>query len=135
VDSYALCVAETGVVTITATPNPSIAEGDLPDCWDFWGYAGGGRGTWVDSFTFTIDKTEAGVGVVECTAGYSEKTVKMYFGGINLTKGLTLSAANVLYTQYPVLQGSLFNGEINGKTKTQTQNWQQKETCPLESPS
>jgi hypothetical protein len=27
----------------------------------------------------------------------------------------------------------IFYGEVDGKTETPTQSWQQKETCPLES--
>lgn len=70
--SFAVCVAASGVVTVTATPNPSVAETDLPACWTLTGGTGSGK------LTRTVDKTTWGHTEITCSAGSSAKTTTIY---------------------------------------------------------
>lgn len=70
--SFAVCVAASGVVTVTATPNPSVAEADLPACWTLTGGTGSGK------LTRTVDKTTWGHTEITCSAGSSAKTTTIY---------------------------------------------------------
>jgi len=70
--SFAVCIADTGVVTVTATPNPSVSEGNLPACWTLTGGTGSGK------LSRTVDRTTSGITTITCTAGSSSKTTKVY---------------------------------------------------------
>ncbi len=70
--SFAVCIADTGFVTVTATPNPSVSEENLPGCWTLTGGTGSGK------LTRTVDKTTPGITTITCTAGSSSKTTKIY---------------------------------------------------------
>ena len=67
-------------LTVTATPNPSVAEEDLPDCWTLTGGTG--------KLTRTVDKTTAGTTVITCTAGSSSKTTTIYIFKVESITGL-----------------------------------------------
>ncbi len=69
------------VVTVTATPNPSVSEENLPDCWSLVG------GTGTSKLTRTVDKTMPGITTITCTSGSSSKTTKIYAVKVNLTAG------------------------------------------------
>ena len=70
--SFVVCKADSGAVTVTATPNPGVAEEDLPGCWSLTGGTGTGK------LSRTVDKTASGVTTITCTAGTSSKTTKVY---------------------------------------------------------
>ncbi len=70
--SFVVCVAATGVVTVTATPNPSVSEENLPACWSLTG------GNVQDKLHTEVDKTTAGVTTITCTCNTSSKTTKIY---------------------------------------------------------
>ena len=70
--SYAVCIADTGVVTVTATPDPSVSEENLPACWTLTGGTGSGK------LSRTVDKTTAGVTTITCSCNTSSKTTKIY---------------------------------------------------------
>ena len=68
--SYAVCIADSGDVTITATPDPNV----IPEsgCW----LLSGGQGT---SKRFrTVDRTVPGVTTITCTCGTTSKTTRIY---------------------------------------------------------
>jgi hypothetical protein len=67
-------------LTVTATPNPSVAEADLPDCWTLTGGTGTGK------LTRTVSKNTAGETVITCTCTDSEKetTIWVVRGQVNL---------------------------------------------------
>jgi len=73
--SYYVCGATSGYVTVTATPNPSVAEADLPACWTLEG------GTGTSKLVRTVSKTDGGVHTITCTAGTSSKITKIYIYG------------------------------------------------------
>jgi hypothetical protein len=79
--SFVVCKADSGVVTVTATPNPGVAEPDLPSCWSLTGGTGTGK------LSRTVDKTTSGVTTISCTAGTSSKTTKIYVveGSVSLS--------------------------------------------------
>jgi len=61
------------VVTVTATPNPSVDESDLPDCWTLTGGIGSSK------LERTIDRTTpSGPNVLTCTCGTSEKITTVW---------------------------------------------------------
>jgi hypothetical protein len=74
--SFVVCIVEPNddpnIVTVTATPNPSVSEEDLPDCWAL----AGGDG---NSLLFrTVDRTTTGETTITCVCGPSSKTTKIY---------------------------------------------------------
>ena len=72
--SFLVCIADSGVVTVTATPNPDVPEQNLPDCWSLTG----GMGTSLLSRTVDKTKTTVGATTITCTCGSSSKTTKIY---------------------------------------------------------
>jgi hypothetical protein len=60
--------ADSGVVTVTATPNPNIPPNDLPSCWNMWG------GTEVSRTVHTVPKSAPGFYTIIASAGTSAKT-------------------------------------------------------------
>jgi len=77
--SFVVGIADTGVVTVTATPNPSVSEEDLPACWMLTGGTGSGK------LERTVDRTTTGVTTITCTAGSSSKTTKIYVVEVGLS--------------------------------------------------
>lgn len=73
--SYYVCGATSGVVTVTATPNPGVSEENLPACWSLTGGAG------TSKLFRTVSKTDGGVHTITCIAGSSSKTTKIYVYG------------------------------------------------------
>jgi hypothetical protein len=75
--SFVVCTADAGVVTVTATPNPSVGEQCLPGYPYGWGWQleGGSGGSWLFR---TVDRTWPGVTTITCTCGSSSKTTKIY---------------------------------------------------------
>ena len=61
--------AESGVVTVTATPNPNMSPDDLPDCWSMSG------GTEVSKTVHTVPKSVACLTPIIASAGTSSRTV------------------------------------------------------------
>ena len=61
--------AESGVVTVTATPTPNLSPDDLPDCWDMEG------GTEVSRTVHTVPKNVPCLTPIIASAGTSSKTV------------------------------------------------------------
>ena len=72
--SFVVCKADSGVVTVTATPNPGVAEADLPSCWSL----SGGTPVGLGKLRQTVDKTASGVTTITCTAGSSSKITRIY---------------------------------------------------------
>ncbi|MCD6298405.1 MAG: hypothetical protein J7M30_14760, partial [Deltaproteobacteria bacterium] len=70
--SFVVCLADTGVVTVTATPNPSVSEDNLPDCWSLTG------GTGSSKLSRTVDKTSLDVTTIICSCNTSSKSTKIY---------------------------------------------------------
>ena len=70
--SYVVGIATSGVVTVTATPNPSIAEENLPDSWSLTGGTGSG------DLERTVDMTTYGETELSCSCGDSSKTTTIY---------------------------------------------------------
>jgi hypothetical protein len=71
-----------GTITVTATPNPSVAsESELPSCWTLAGGIGSSR------LYRTIDKSVPGTYTVTCTAGTSQKnaTVVVVSASVSIT--------------------------------------------------
>lgn len=60
--------AESGEVTVTATPNPNIPPGSLPSCWQMTG------GSAVSRIVHTVDKSAPGFTTIIAIAGTSIKT-------------------------------------------------------------
>ena len=60
-----------GNVTVTATPDPSVAEADLPACWSLTGGTGTGK---LDR---TVSKMAPATTTITATAGVSQKTTKI----------------------------------------------------------
>lgn len=76
--AYALGVATSGVVTVTATPTPAVSESLLPPCWGL----GGGNGT--GKLVQTVSKTTPSLTSITCSCGNTSKTVKMYIVELRL---------------------------------------------------
>lgn len=76
--SYVVCIATSGTVTVTATPSPSVLEGDLPACWTLTGGTGSGK------LSRTVDKTTDGKTVITCTSGSSMKETTIYVMDANI---------------------------------------------------
>lgn len=70
--TYVVCLG-TGDVTVTATPNPSLAEGSLPSCWGFIGGNAVGSGLLQRKVT----KTTPGITDFTAAAGTSSKTIRV----------------------------------------------------------
>jgi len=70
--SFVVCIADEGVVTVTATPNPSVSEENLPDCWSLTG------GTGDSLLIRTVDKTTPAKTVITCTCNTSSKQTTIY---------------------------------------------------------
>jgi hypothetical protein len=71
--SFIVCKADSGVVTVTATPTPSVSEGNLPANWSIVG------GIYTDSKLFrTVDKTTLAETPIICSCGSSEKRTTIY---------------------------------------------------------
>jgi hypothetical protein len=70
--SFALCVAPSGVVTVTATPIPAVAESLLPPSWALVGGTGTGK------LVRTVNKTITDLTTITCICGNTIKKVKMY---------------------------------------------------------
>jgi hypothetical protein len=76
--SFLVKIADAGVVTVRAMPNPVVAEGNLPgrDIWG-WGWTlTGGIGT--SRLTRTVDRTTLGVTTITCVCGSSWKRTTIY---------------------------------------------------------
>jgi len=92
---FVVCIASPNppsTLTVTATPNPSVSEDDLPDGWNLTGGTGTGK------LTRTVDKTTAGETVITCTCGAdSEKitTIWVVRGDISLSSSNTCDGAEV----------------------------------------
>lgn len=70
--TFVVAAAETGVVTVNATPNPDVADAMLlPDSWTLTGGSGAGK------LSRTIDRTTPGIYTLTCTCGTSEKKTKV----------------------------------------------------------
>jgi hypothetical protein len=61
--------ASSGVVTVTATPNPNLPPANLPGCWQMTG------GTEVSKTVHTVPKSIPDITTIAVTAGTSTKTV------------------------------------------------------------
>ena len=61
--------ADSGVVTVTATPNPNIPANNLPSCWNMYG-----DGTQVSRTVRTVPKSSPGFYRIVAQAGTSAKT-------------------------------------------------------------
>jgi len=72
--SYVVAVTDTGVVTITASPYPSLSAQNLPSGWSLTGTAG----TKIDNLTYTVDRTTPGVTAITATCGSSSQITKIY---------------------------------------------------------
>lgn len=68
--SFVVCIADSGVVTVTATPNPVVSEPG--GCWDL------GGGTGASQLFRTVDRTTPGVTTITCVCGSSWKETKIY---------------------------------------------------------
>ena len=75
--SYVVCTAS-GTVTITATPNQTVPESDLPSCWQLTGGTGSG------GLSRTIDKSTVGGTTITCTDGINTKQVKIYVVAVSV---------------------------------------------------
>jgi hypothetical protein len=60
------------VVTVTATPNPSVSEAHLPSCWSLVNGTGSGK------LVRTVSKTTPALTTIYCGCGTSLKTTKIY---------------------------------------------------------
>ncbi|MDQ0291827.1 hypothetical protein [Oligosphaera ethanolica] len=69
--TFVLAVADTGVVTVNATPNPSVAEADLPAGWSLTGGTGTGK------LLRTINRAAPGIHTITCECGTSKKTTEV----------------------------------------------------------
>ncbi|MFA6734607.1 MAG: hypothetical protein WCS71_05895, partial [Sphaerochaetaceae bacterium] len=69
--TFVVAAAETGVVTINATPNPVVAKERLPNEWTLTG------GDGDDKLFRTIDRTKPDIYELTCTCGTSEKKTKV----------------------------------------------------------
>jgi hypothetical protein len=72
--SYVVGVTDTGVVTITATPNPSLSAQNLPSDWSLTSTGG----TKIDNLTYTVDRTTPGVTTITATCGSSSQATTIY---------------------------------------------------------
>jgi PKD repeat protein len=72
---FVVCVvppSPPSTLTVTATPNPSVSEADLPACWTLTGGTGTGK------LTRTVDKTTPGETVITCTCNTSMKKTTIW---------------------------------------------------------
>jgi len=76
--TFVVAVAETGVVTVNAIPNPVVAEENLPDGWTLTGGTGTGK------LSRTIDRTKPDIYELTCTCGTSEKKTKVIVVKVDL---------------------------------------------------
>ncbi len=75
--TFVVSKAATGVVTVTATPNPNISEPNLPaGCAGEWTLTSP-EGTGTGKLQRTVSKTTAGTTTLTCTCGTSSKTTKI----------------------------------------------------------
>ena len=85
--AYAVPLAASGVVTVTATANPAgISETNLPSSWTMTGGTGTGK------YSRTVSKTSSAITVVSCTLGTTTKTVKLYVYTASITSMPSLCA-------------------------------------------
>jgi len=75
--SFLVKIADSGVVTVRATPNPVVPEQCLPGYGYTWGWWLEG-GTGSSYLTRTVDRTTTGVTTISCVCGSSSKTTKIY---------------------------------------------------------
>jgi len=71
-NSYSVCVANEGVVHVTATPYPNVEEDHLPGDWSLEG------GQTSGELVSAVDRTTPGLTTIECDCGVSSKTTKIY---------------------------------------------------------
>jgi len=76
--TFVVCKSDSGAVTVTATPNPGVAEANLPGSWTLTGGTGTGK------LSRTVDKTIPGTTTITCTAGTSSKTIKIVVVEVDL---------------------------------------------------
>ena len=74
--TFVVCKSDSGAVTVTATPNPGVAEASLPASWTLTGGTGTGK------LSRTVDKTIPGTTTITCTAGTTSKTIKIMVVGV-----------------------------------------------------
>jgi hypothetical protein len=79
--TFVVCASDNpgDVVTVTAEPDPPVAEDDLPSSWSLTGGTGSGK------LSRTIDRTTPGIYIVKATTGGSEKTTTVIIFKIQVT--------------------------------------------------
>ncbi len=101
--AYALCVESSGIVTVTATPTPTVPESLLP----YWWGLGGGNGT--SKLVRTVSKTTPSLTVISCNCGSDFKIASIYVTQIS---GIVASnpdnSTPVANTTITVLRGNQF---------------------------
>lgn len=91
---FVVCVvppSPPSTLTVTATPNPSVSEDDLPACWTLTGGIGTGK------LTRTVDKTTPGETVITCTCNESmkETTIWVVRGEVSLASSYACDGEEV----------------------------------------
>jgi flagellar hook assembly protein FlgD len=77
--SYIVPVASSGVVTVTATTNPTNADVSSLDSWEFSG------GDAVSAKVRTVSKTAPGRFPLKCKCGSQEKNIAVYVVGVSIS--------------------------------------------------
>jgi hypothetical protein len=86
--SFLVKIADAGVVTVRATPDPNVPEQCLPGYPYTWGWKlEGGIGT--SRLTRTVDRTTPAKTVLICTCGSSSKTTRIYVVKVDVDIGLS----------------------------------------------
>ena len=88
--TYIVCLG-TGDVTVSAGPNPSVAEAYLPACWTFTGGDAVGAGKTQRK----VSKNTPSMTTFTCTAGSSTKTIKVVVLKTEL-KSIEFTSKNVV---------------------------------------
>jgi len=85
--AYAIPIAASGNVTVTATANPTgISEANLPSSWSLTGGSGTGK------YSRTVGKATSAMTVISCTCGSTTKTAKIYVYTASITSMPSLCA-------------------------------------------
>ena len=104
--SYVVAVSDAGVVTVTATPYPSLSAQNLPSAWILTGTGG----TRIDNLTYTVDRTTPGVAKVIVTCGSSSKTITIYVVEVDVIQydDPDIGYTNIVFPLY-VYKGTTVN--------------------------
>jgi hypothetical protein len=118
--TFVVCASDNpgDVVTVTAEPDPPVAEDDLPSYWSLTGGTGSGK------LSRTIDRTTPGIYIVKATTGGSVKTTTVIIFKIQVTNikfnydtnSSTHDAINLrqnLFTPYDISNGEWIQGVQN----------------------